>query len=107
MVISITKKVGLTQANGPVQIPLGVGDGALLHQIQIVTTETTGTIKFKLRTPGSPATFIPVDKYDAETIIDLSKVNRVVALYGFSDLVEVIPEGIPGAYDVYVCSGGE
>ncbi|VVS95363.1 hypothetical protein [Desulfoluna spongiiphila] len=102
----VTCKTGLTQADGPVPIPLGIGDGALLHQVQVVTAETSGTIKFKLRTPGCPVPFIPVDEFDEETVIDLSKVNRTVVLRGFSDLVEVVPEGIPGAYDVYVCSGG-
>ncbi len=107
MQIELNKKTGLTQADGATQIELGTGDGALLHQVQIVTDATSGTIKFKLRTPGCPVTFTPVDEYGAETIIDLSETNRVVLLSGFSDLVEVIPDSITGTYDAYICSGGE
>lgn len=107
MQIQLNERKDLTQADGPVQILLKTADGALAHQVQIDTAATSGTIKFKLRTPGCPTTFTPVDEYNTETVIDLSEANRVVLLSGFSDLVEVIPDSITGTYDVYICSGGD
>ena len=103
----LPKRVGLTQADGSVTVPLGLNTGARLHQVQVVSTDTSGTFRFKLRTPGAPEPFTPVDDTETEVVIDLSKVNRVAQLYGFSDIVEVTPSDVVGEYGIYICSGGE